>query len=119
MVGLNGIVVSPDFPYSAELARLFPSYVEIRFLVHEFIAIQGKFSFILIFIALAIAVFAPNIYQWLDRFRPALYYRPLPVAERWRISWRPSIPVALTLAAAAAAAVIFAGSPQAYLYWQF
>jgi alginate O-acetyltransferase complex protein AlgI len=119
MVGLNGILISPNFPYAEELARRFPSFVELRFLVHDFVAVQGKVSFFVIFVGLAIALFTPNIYQWLDRFRPALYYKPLPVAERWRFSWRPSIPVALALAAVTAIAVLFAGSPQTYLYWQF
>ena len=48
-----------------------------------------------------------------------MYYEPRPVAQRWRLTWRPTVPAALALAGASAAALIFAGRPLTYIYWQF
>jgi hypothetical protein len=64
-------------------------------------------------------VLLPNVYQWLDRFEPAMYYEPEPVASRRWVVWSPTIPAALTLAVATATTLIFAGRPLTYLYWQF
>jgi D-alanyl-lipoteichoic acid acyltransferase DltB (MBOAT superfamily) len=120
MVGLNGVVVPHWAPFADELVRLMPNYIEVRSLLHPFVNLEGGPAPLLaIPIGLASAVLLPNVYQWLDRFQPAMYYRPKPISERSALSWRPSIPAALALASATAVAVIYAGRPLTYLYWQF
>src|ERR1700730_4441243 len=119
MIGLNGIVLPQWAPFAKELRELFPNYVEVRSLLHQFVVIQGPYPLLAIPAGLGIAVLLPNLYQWLDRFQPAMYYEPRPVTARWTFTWRPTLPAALALAAATATALIFAGRPLTYLYWQF
>jgi hypothetical protein len=119
MIGLNGIVLPQWAPFAKELRELFPNFVEVRSLLHQFVVIQGPYPLLAIPAGLGIAILLPNLYQWLDRFQPAMYYEPRPVAARWTFTWKPTVPTALALAAAAATALIFAGRPLTYLYWQF
>jgi D-alanyl-lipoteichoic acid acyltransferase DltB (MBOAT superfamily) len=119
MMGLNGISLPAWVPFSADLAAWLPDYFEVRSLLHQYVAAGGAYPLLAIPVGLAIAVLCPNIYQWLDRFQPAMYYEPRPVDERWRLSWQPSVPVGLILAAATTLTLIFAGRPLTYIYWQF
>ena len=118
-MGLNGISLPAWVPFSADLAAWLPDYFEVRSLLHQYVAAGGAYPLLAIPVGLAIAVLCPNIYQWLDRFQPAMYYEPRPVDERWRLSWQPSVPVGLILAAATTLTLIFAGRPLTYIYWQF
>jgi D-alanyl-lipoteichoic acid acyltransferase DltB (MBOAT superfamily) len=119
MVGLNGIVLPAWAPFAGELDGWMPNYFEVRSLLHPFVSAGGAYPLLVIPIGMAIAVLCPNVYQWLDRFQPAMYYEPRPVADRWRFTWLPTVPTGLVLAAAAATALIVAGRPLTYLYWQF
>jgi D-alanyl-lipoteichoic acid acyltransferase DltB (MBOAT superfamily) len=119
MIGLNGIVLPHWAPFVDEIVRIMPGYVEARSLLHPFVVIQDAAALLAIPIGLASAVLLANVYQWLDRFEPAMYYEPEPVASRRWVVWSPTIPAALTLAVATATTLIFAGRPLTYLYWQF
>jgi hypothetical protein len=70
-------------------------------------------------LGLAIAFLLPNIYQWLDRFEPALHYERCARNNRMRFGWRPTIPAAIGLAALVLLVLFTSGKPQTYLYWQF
>jgi D-alanyl-lipoteichoic acid acyltransferase DltB (MBOAT superfamily) len=120
MIGLNGVVLPHWAPFADSLVRWMPDYIEVRSLLHPFVNIQGSpVPLLAIPIGLASALLLPNVYQLLDRFEPAMYYRPKLIAERSRFSWRPTIPAALALGAATALTLIYAGHPLTYLYWQF
>jgi alginate O-acetyltransferase complex protein AlgI len=119
MLGLNGVVLPQWAPFAKELREVFPNYVEVRSLLHQFVVVQGPYPLLAIPAGLGIAILLPNLYQWLDRFQPAMYYEPRPVTARWTLSWKPTLPAALALAAATATALVFAGRPLTYLYWQF
>jgi alginate O-acetyltransferase complex protein AlgI len=119
MIGLNGVVLPHWAPFAGQLAERLPAYFEVRSLLHQFVEIQGAYALLIVPAAMVIALVVPNVYQWLDRFQPAMYYEPLPAAQRWKVTWRPTVPAALVLATAAAMALIFAGRPLTYLYWQF
>jgi alginate O-acetyltransferase complex protein AlgI len=119
MVGLNGIAFPHWAPFARELGDWLPGYFEVRSVLHPFVVIQGPYVLLVIPIAMAIAVVMPNVYQWLDRFQPAMYYEPLKVAQRWKLTWVPTVPAALALVAATAMALMYAGRPLTYLYWQF
>jgi D-alanyl-lipoteichoic acid acyltransferase DltB (MBOAT superfamily) len=119
MMGLNGMSLPAWVPFSADLAARLPDYFEVRSLLHPFVAAGGTYQLLAIPVGLTIAVLCPNTYQWLDRFQPAMYYEPRLAVERWRLAWRPSVPVGLILAAATATTLMFAGRPLAYIYWQF
>jgi alginate O-acetyltransferase complex protein AlgI len=119
MIGLNGVVLPQWAPFVKEMRDAFPSYFEVRSLLHQFVVIQGPYALLAIPAGLSIAILLPNLYQWLDRFQPAMYYESRPVSARWKFTWKPTLPTALALAAATATALIFAGRPLTYLYWQF
>jgi D-alanyl-lipoteichoic acid acyltransferase DltB (MBOAT superfamily) len=119
MIGINGFVVPHWLPFAGQLSESMPGYIEVRSLLHPFASIQGDFPMLLIPAGMLIAVVLPNVYQWLDRFEPAMYYEPSPAARHWFWNWRPTVPVALALAAATGVTLIYAGRPLTYLYWRF
>lgn len=118
MLGLNGIVVPPSM-LANELAQLWPHYVDIRSPFNVYTQIQGRLSTMVIPVGLLITWLLPNVYQWLDRFEPALYYERSARGQRMQWNWRPTIPAAVALAALVVFVLFNAGKPQTYLYWQF
>jgi D-alanyl-lipoteichoic acid acyltransferase DltB (MBOAT superfamily) len=118
MIGASGIVVPPG-RLAEHLARLWPGHVEIRSPFNVYTQLQGRLYAMVIPAGLLITWLLPNIYQWLDRFEPALYYERCARGERMKLGWRPAIPFAIGLAALVLLVVFSAGKPQTYLYWQF
>jgi alginate O-acetyltransferase complex protein AlgI len=70
---------------------------------------------ILMFVALAL----PNTLQVMARYEPALGVRPSKLAIERIAYWTTSLPWAVVVSAAAAAAVVSIGGPSEFLYWQF
>ena len=118
MLGWNGIVLPPG-ALANHLAQLWPHYVDIRSPFNVYTHIQGRLSTMVIPTGLLISWLLPNVYQWLDRFEPALYYDRCAHGERMKLGWRPSIPTAIGLAVLVVLVLFSAGKPQTYLYWQF
>lgn len=118
MIGVNGIVLPPG-KLGNHLAQLWPSYVELRSPFNVYSQLQGRPATMVIPLGFLIALLLPNIYQWLDRFEPALYYESCTRNKRMRLGWRPSVPTAIGLAALVLLVLFNAGKPQTYLYWQF
>jgi alginate O-acetyltransferase complex protein AlgI len=118
MLGLNGIIVPPG-ALAEYLAHLWPGYVDIRSPFNVYTQLQGRLATMIIPLGLAIAFLLPNIYQWLDRFEPALHYERCARNNRMRFGWRPTIPAAIGLAALVLLVLFTSGKPQTYLYWQF
>ena len=119
MIGLNGMLVSPDFAVSEALARHWPGYFHVRTVFSPYVFLHGRLAVMTIPAALLIALGMPNIYQMLARYRPALYSPPPSLRPRIAVRWRPSWPLAVGLGALAALVVVTAGASQSYLYWQF
>jgi alginate O-acetyltransferase complex protein AlgI len=70
---------------------------------------------VLMFVALAL----PNTLRVMARYEPALGVRPPKVAVERITDWKPSLPWAVVVSAAAAAAIVSIGGPSEFLYWQF
>lgn len=118
MLGMNGIVLSPVLPFADQLAAWAPNYFAVRPVLSAYIFMQGREAFMVLPLAFVVAVAMPNVYQWLGRFNPALYFdRSTRIRTRFR--WHPSASLAMALGIAFVVALIFAGKPQTYLYWQF
>ena len=71
-------------------------------------------------IAIIIALFVPNTYQWVRRLRPVLEEHPfsekaLPNA----IAWRPSLVWACLITTFFCASIYYQAKPSAFLYFQF
>ena len=71
-------------------------------------------------IAMIIALFVPNTYQWVRRLRPVLEEHPfsekaLPNA----ITWRPSLVWACLITTFFCASIYYQAKPSAFLYFQF
>ena len=71
-------------------------------------------------VALFVALFMPNTYQWVRRLRPVLEVslfseKPLPNA----FSWRPSLVWASLIAVLFCASIYYQAKPSAFLYFQF
>jgi len=107
-------------PFAGELAARLPDIFETGHVLHLFILTGGlPYPLLAIPAGLAVAILCPNVYQWLDRYEPAMYYEPRRTAEPQWLAWRPTMPVGIAVAAATVAAIAVSGQPLAYLYWQF
>jgi hypothetical protein len=72
-------------------------------------------------ILLGVVWFAPNTYEIMSRYRPAInsYGRRIPSAFQGRLRWQPSLTWGVTLAVAMVLAVIFLNRSSEFLYYQF
>ena len=121
MLGLNGIAIWPGLPFAEVLARAWPDLIELRPVLSAYVGMQGRIAFMLVPGSLLIAMAMPNVYQWLHRFEPALYYQQYDQGpqQNWLLRWRPNCLTAAGLASVVLVALCYAGKPQTYLYWQF
>ena len=71
-------------------------------------------------IALIIALFVPNTYQWVRRLKPVLENHTFPEkALPKTITWRPSLIWAFLIVALFCASIYYQAKPSAFLYFQF
>ena len=72
--------------------------------------------------AALVAFICPNTLQLLERFEPALDWKPANRSARpWvpGVAWRPNMPWAAAISAVAALAALYLGGQTEFLYWQF
>ncbi len=114
MVGLNGFAL----PSARQLAPLGPALASLGLELAGTPFLLRAHEMGVLLLMCAIAWLAPNIYEILAAYTPALRL-PVVLDTQRRLAWRPALPWALGTAALAAAAFFRINANRVFLYYTF